>query len=235
MVKIRVLLVDDHLLVLEGLRNLLTVNGFEVVGAAGDGVEALQAAKVLRPDIVLMDVRMPKMDGLEATRRFHDELPNVKVVILTSSEDDETLLDAIKSGASGYLLKSMKPELFVALLQGVVRGEAALLRETAAKVMEAYARQSKHGDRSGLPEDAAVPRETLEAINHLTARQLDILKRVAQGQSYKEIAAALGITKRTVQYHVLEIMQKLKLENRTQIITYATRAQLLDDDELDAE
>jgi two-component system NarL family response regulator len=235
MAKIRVLLVDDHLLVLEGLRNLLAVNGFEVVGTAGDGLEALQVSRTLRPDIVLMDVRMPKMDGLEATRRFREELPNVKVVILTSSEDDETLLEAIKSGASGYLLKSMKPDLFVALLQGVVRGEAALLRETAAKLMEAYARQSKQGDKAGLPDDTAVPRETLEAINNLTPRQLDILKRVAQGQGYKEIAAALGITKRTVQYHVLEIMQKLKLENRTQIITYATRAQLLDDDELDVE
>lgn len=228
MADIKVLLVDDHLLVLEGLRNLLGIKGFDVVGVANDGVQALQKTRELHPDIVLMDIRMPEMDGLEATRRIKSEMPDVKIVILTSSESDDELLQAIKSGASGYLLKSLRPDLFITLLTGVMRGEAALLRETAAKLMEAYARQSVRGDKVPTAADTLAQNDMLDVVNNLTARQLDILKRVAKGQGYKEIAADLSITKRTVQYHVLEIMQKLHLENRSQIIAFATRAQLID-------
>ncbi len=232
--KLKILLVDDHLLFLEALRNLLTIKGFEVVGTAHDGKSAVERARQLQPDVVLMDIRMPHCDGLEATRIFRRELPDMKVVILTSSEDDETLLEAIRSGASGYLVKNLKPELFIALLSGVLRGEAPILREMASKVMEAFARQSQAvqaGEGEGTPAAGSTDnKETWQGISSLTQRQLEIVKRVAQGQSYKEIAAELSITKRTVQYHVLEIMQKLRLENRTQMIMYAVKAHLIDQD-----
>ena len=231
--KLKILLVDDHLLFLEALRNLLTVKGFEIVGTAHDGKDAVERARELKPDIVLMDIRMPRCDGLEATRIFRRELPDMKVVILTSSEDDDTLLEAIKAGASGYLVKSLKPDLFIALLSGVLRGEAPILREMASKVMEAFARQSEQGKpvEAGDDEPAELPnaKDTWHGVPSLTQRQLEIVRRVAQGQSYKEIAVDLGITKRTVQYHVLEIMQKLRLENRTQMIMYAAKAQLIDE------
>lgn len=232
--KLKILLVDDHLLFLEALRNLLTVKGFEIVGTAHDGRDAVERARELRPDVVLMDIRMPRCNGLEATRIFRRELPEVKVVILTSSEDDDTLLEAIKSGASGYLVKSLKPDLFIALLSGVLRGEAPILREMASKVMEAFARQSQAphpAETEGPPTtEPTNGKEAWHGAPSLTQRQLEIVKRVAQGQSYKEIAVDLGITKRTVQYHVLEIMQKLRLENRTQMIMYAAKAQLIDEE-----
>lgn len=232
--KLRILLVDDHLLFLEALRNLLTVRGFEVVGMANNGRDALERARELRPDVALMDIRMPGCDGLEMTRIFRRELPDVKVVILTSSEDDETLIEAIQNGAAGYLVKSLKPELFIALLSGVLRGEAPILREMASKVMEAFARQSQmlQPAESDKPPAAAstAGKESGHSAPPLTRRQLDIIRRVAQGQSYKEIAAQLGITKRTVQYHVLEIMQKLGLENRTQMIMYAAKTHLIDEE-----
>lgn len=203
----RVLLVDDHALVRNGLASLLTANNIEVVGEAGGGLEALQKARKLKPDIVLMDVKMPGCNGLEATRLIKAEMPEIKIVMLTVSDDDEDLFEAIKSGANGYLLKNLKAENFLALLEGVSRGEAAISPILATKIIEEFARQAR----------AASP----QARNDITSRETDVLKLVTAGNSNKAIASTLNISENTVKYHLRNIMEKLHLRNRSQIVAYA--------------
>ncbi len=219
----RVLLADDHPLFLEGLRNVLAGRGVNVVGTANDGIQALEQTRALRPDVVLMDIRMPRCNGLDATRLIKAEMPDVKIVILTMSEEDEDLFEAIKSGASGYLPKSLTPEEFMELVIGVLEGEPAIPRRLAARIINEFAQ----------PE--ARPREqpgaglaTSSDSRTLTRRQIEVLQMVAQGFTYKEIAAALNITERTVEYHMGEILNRLHLQNRAQVIAYATRAGLID-------
>lgn len=215
----RVLLADDHPLFLEGLRNVLAGRGVNVVGTANDGIQALEQTRALQPDVVLMDIRMPRCNGLDATRLIKAEMPDVKIVILTMSEEDEDLFDAIKSGASGYLPKSLTPEEFMELVIGVLEGEPAIPRRLAARIINEFAQ----------PESR--PREQSNADNRsLTRRQIEVLQMVAQGYTYKEIAAALNITERTVEYHMGEILNRLHLQNRAQVIAYATRTGLIEQD-----
>jgi DNA-binding NarL/FixJ family response regulator len=204
----RVLLVDDHALVRDGIASLLTASGIEVVGEASDGLEALEKTRRLKPDIVLMDIKMPRCNGLEATRLIKAEMPKVKIVILTVSDDEEDLFEAIKSGAEGYLLKNIKAEQFLALLSGVDKGEAAISPVVATKIMEEFARRIKG---AGLP--------TPET--ELTDREVEVLKLVASGALNKEIAATLNITENTVKYHLRNITEKLHLRNRAQVAAYA--------------
>ncbi|MBW7885581.1 MAG: response regulator transcription factor [Caldilineaceae bacterium] len=218
MAAIRVLLVDDHPLFLEGLQNLLKARGIEVVGTARDGLEALAKAQSLHPDVVLMDIQMPRCDGLTATRLIKTVLPDIKIVVLTVSADDEHLFEAIKSGASGYLLKNMDAKDFFRLISGMARGEAPISSELAAKVLSEFARQARQGEPTGEPDSDP---------DALTERQVEVLQLVAQGLTNKEIAAALSISGNTVKYHMKEIMQKLHFRNRAQVIAYAVQTGLV--------
>lgn len=220
MTLMKVLLVDDHPLFLEGLRNLLIARSVDVVGTAHDGLEALAQTRALRPDVVLMDIQMPRCNGLEATRLIKTEMPTVKIVMLTVSADDEDLFEAIKSGASGYLLKSLEADRFFDLLSGVARGEAPMSRDLAARVLAEFAHQAQKAEAAA---------EAAEEPDTLTSRQIEVLQLVAQGLTNKEIAASLVITERTVKYHMSEILQKLHLQNRAQVIAYAVRTGLVTD------
>jgi DNA-binding NarL/FixJ family response regulator len=219
----RVLLVDDHALFLEGLHNLLTARGITVVGTAGDGVEALERARILRPDVILMDIQMPRCSGLEATRLIKAELPETKIVMLTVSADDDDLFAAIKSGASGYLLKNLKADRFFDLLAGVAQGEAPIAPELAAKILHEF-----------VHHDHAAPAQAADAPERLTERQIAVLRLVVEGHAYREIAATLCITERTVKYHMKEILQALHLHNRTQAVAYALRTGLVGSEAIDS-
>ena len=214
----RVLLVDDHGLFLEGLQNLLHAGGFEVVGAARDGLEALRLARALHPDVILMDVRMPNCDGLTATRLIQAEMPEIKIVMLTTSTEDEDLFEAIKSGASGYLLKNLEPNQLFDYLSGLGRGEAPISRELSARLLREFASQA-----AALDEQAANGLSGGPAGAGLSPRQREILALVAAGQSYKQVGAALNLSEHTVKYHVGEILERLHLKNRAEVVAYALR------------
>ena len=208
---LRVLLVDDSPIFLEGLRNLLMARGLTVVGLAHDGLEAQKKARLLRPDIIVMDVQMPIWNGLEATRAIKAELPEIKIVMLSVSENDEYLFEAIKSGASGYLLKSLDANAFIELLAGLARGEAPLTPSLAARLLDEYAHHAEPGD----------PKRVSDA--ELTARQWQILDLAARGMSYKEIGSTLTISEATVKYHMGQILERLHLKSRAQAVAYAKR------------
>ncbi|MGE5550122.1 MAG: histidine kinase N-terminal 7TM domain-containing protein [Bacteroidota bacterium] len=212
----RVLLVDDHALFREGLQSLLATRGYQVVGTACDGVEALEKARALQPDVILMDIQMPRCNGLAATRLIKAEMPAVRIVILTMSEDDEHLFEAIKSGASGYLLKNLGADALFDLLAGLARGEAPLSPGLAAKVLHEFARQR---DTSAPTTETDANREEVE----LTPRQAEILALVSRGLTYKEVGASLYLSERTIKYHMGEIVERLHLKNRHEVLAYAKR------------
>jgi DNA-binding NarL/FixJ family response regulator len=211
-VAIRILLADDHILFRRGLARVLAAEpGFMVVGEAGDGAEAVAQALVLRPDVVLMDVRMPGLGGLEATRQLVERLPGVKIVMLTVTDDEDTLFEAIKCGARGLLSKTIEPSALFKALRGIVQGEAALSTGLTAKLLLEFSRQ------------AARPRTPVGPDTALSPREQEVLTQLAAGRSNKEIAAALGIVEDTVKNHVKHILEKLHLENRVQAAVYAFR------------
>lgn len=218
----KILLADDHGLFSEGLQNLLRAGGYDVVGTARDGFEALKLAHELHPDVILMDIRMPRCDGLSATRLIRAELPEIKIVILTTSVDDADLFEAIKSGASGYLLKNLEPNELFDYLGGLCRGEAPLSRELSARLLREFAHQA-----TALDECAAEDASKEPTLPELTARQRQILAMVVEGLSYKEIGAALNVSEHTIKYHMGEILQRLHLKNREQVVTYALRNGLI--------
>jgi len=218
----RVLLVDDHGLFLEGLQNLLRAGGYEVVGAAHDGLEALQLARELHPDVILMDVRMPDCDGLCATRLIQAELPEIKIVMLTTSGEDADLFEALKSGASGYLLKNLQPDELFDYLDGLARGEAPLSRQLSARVLHEFNRQA-----AALEEREAPGLRAASPGPELTARQREILELVASGLTYKEVGAALCISESTVKYHMGQILERLHLKNREEVVAYALQSGLV--------
>jgi len=213
----RVLLADDHALFKEGLRNLLGARGVQVVGSAKDGLEALEMARTTKPDVILMDIQMPRCDGLTATRLISTEMPQIRIIMLTTSADDESLFEAIKSGACGYLLKSLDSERFFELLFGIERGEAAIAPDLAARILREFAHPTPKPDTAPSADDP----------DHLTERQTEVLRAVVSGETYREIAARLFITERTVKYHMREILQKLHLRNKSQVIAYALRTGLV--------
>jgi DNA-binding NarL/FixJ family response regulator len=214
--RIRVLVVDDHALFRKGIVSLLSAKaGFEVVGEAANGREAIEKARDQMPDIVLMDLSMPQMDGLEATRRIKAEIPHVRIVILTVEEAEQNLFEAVKNGAQGYLLKKIEPRALFDTLRGVAQGEASISRLMAAKLMGEFSRQANRGG-SGVDGSPA-----------LSPREHQVLELVAQGKSNKEIAAALSVAENTVKNHLKNILEKLHLENRVQAATYALRQGLI--------
>ena len=212
---LRVLLVDDHSLFLEGLRNLLVSEGIQVVGLAKDGLEALAQARRLRPDVILMDIQMPRCDGVCATRLIKAELPECKVVILTMSEDEQDLFEAVKSGASGYLLKRLEAADLFMYLNELQAGHPPFSPGLAEKILKEFSHQT---DQARANESQAIP---------LSPRQLQILTLVAQGQTYAQVAVTIGIAERTVKYHMAEILDRLHLQNRAQVIAYAAQSGLV--------
>lgn len=200
----QLLLVDDHPLFVDGLQDLLTRRGLTVLGVAYDGLDALHQARALRPEVILMDIHMPHCDGLTATRLIKAELPAIQIVMLTMSENDEHLLEAIKSGASGYLLKTLDTAEFMRLIEGLTEGDSPMSPGLAHNLLQELAHQPDHPA-------------------NLTPRHQQVLSLMAQGLTYKEIGAILGLTERTIKYHVGEMVQRLHLENRAQVLAYAKR------------
>lgn len=201
----RILLADDHSLFRDGLASLLEAAGFEVVGQVGDGASAVDAALRLRPDAVLMDINMPVLGGLEALRRLRAEWPAAQVVMLTVSEEQADLVEAIQAGARGYLLKHLKADEFLDMLHGLERGEAAMSRQTTARLL------------AGLSQASSNP------VGSLTEREVELLRLLAEGLSNKIIAQKLSVSENTVKYHLKNILQKLGLHNRTEAATVAIR------------
>jgi DNA-binding NarL/FixJ family response regulator len=222
----RVLLVDDNRLLIEGLSNLLAAHGIEVAGMAKDGLEGIALARSLKPDLILMDIRMPHCNGLEATRRIKAQQPELKIVMLTTSAEDDDLFESIKSGACGYLIKSMSGEAFIEALHGLEEGIPPFSPGLAAKLLGEFARLSAgETRRSG---DAETRRSSDgERKELLTERQSEVLQLVAAGLTYKEIGLKLALSERTVRYHMSEIMERLHLEHRAQVIAYAGKQGLV--------
>ncbi len=218
----KILLVDDHGLFLEGLTNLLRAGGYQVVGAARDGLEALELARSAHPDVILMDIRMPRCDGLCATRLIHAEMPAIKIVILTTSTEEADLFEAIKSGASGYLLKNLETAQLFDYLVGLERGEAPLSRELSSRLLAEFAHQAAALDERTVASLPGAPTGP-----EITPRQREILEMVAGGLSYKEVAAALYLSENTIKYHMGEVLQRLHLKNREQAVAYALRSGLM--------
>jgi DNA-binding NarL/FixJ family response regulator len=220
---VRVLLADDHALFRAGISSLLKAWGMDVVGQAANGLEAIELTRRLEPQLVLMDVGMSPCNGLEATRAIKAELPEVKVVVVTVSEDEQDLFEAIKSGAEGYLLKGMSEEEFGATLASISAGEPALSPGLAAKILDEFARMAREGtDKPAGPED------------QLTDREREVLRLVAEGATNREIASTLYVSENTVSFHMKNILAKLHVKNRAQAAAFAIRAGLADDDDLGA-
>lgn len=204
----RVLIADDHALFRAGLRSLLEAHGVEVVAEAADGRRAVELARLHRPDIVLMDLTMPGLGGVAATRLISAALPEVRVVIVTASEADADLFEAVKSGAHGYVLKHLEAGPFLALLDGALRGEPAFGPRVARRLLAAFAHPAPSPSDGGP--------------DHLTERERAVLELLVQGVTgTRELADRLYISENTVKYHLRNILAKLHLQNRAQVIAYA--------------
>jgi two-component system NarL family response regulator len=216
--RIRVLLVDDHALFRRGLLLVLeSEDGIEVVGEAEDGEEAIRKAEELAPDVVLMDVRMPRVSGIEATQRLAESLPTTRIIVLTVSDEEDDLYEAIKAGATGYLLKEISIEEVADAVRAVMQGQTLISPSMASKLIAEFANLSKvASQRTSVP----APR--------LTDRELDVLRLVAQGLTNREVAEQLFIAENTVKNHVRNILEKLHLHSRMEAVVYAVREKLLD-------
>lgn len=209
------MLVDDHPLFAEGLQYLLETYGLDVVGVANCAPRALEMTRALQPEVILMDIRMPGLSGIDALRLIKAEMPQVKVVMLSASDDEDDLFDAMKHGASGYFLKSTNARELVGMLSDLERDETSLSPSLAGRLLQ------EMGQRRASSEGQAIPAAP-EAS--LTERQLQILDLVARGLTYREAGDSLGLTERTLKYHMGRIIELLHLENRAQVIAYAARA-----------
>jgi len=208
---IKVLLVDDQSLFREGLRTLLEVQGdFQIVGEAANGEEALRLTATMQPEVILMDLRMPIMDGVTATRRIRDLFPNIRVIVLTTFDDDETVFDGLRAGAVGYLLKDVTSDKLHEAIRAAARGEYFMQPSITAKVMSEFTRMART-PRVQVP-DLAVD---------LSSRELEVLRQVATGASNKEIADLLVIAEGTVKNHLTSILAKLDARDRMQAVLKA--------------
>jgi two-component system response regulator NreC len=215
--KIRVLLADDHAVFREGVRLLLETRGeFEVVGEAATGNEAVDLVRSLRPDVVLMDIGMPGMNGLEATHLIRTESPASRVLILTMHGTDEYFFNALDAGASGYVLKEAASSDLVSAIESVHRGGMFLYPSLATKLVEEYLRRVGSGEEKS-------------SYDALTPREREVLQSIGEGRTNQEIADVLGLSVHTVQTHRIHIMNKLGLHNRAQLVSYAARLGLLSD------
>jgi len=215
---IRVLLVDDHALFRRGLQATLELEpGIVVVGECGDGAQALERAAELVPDVVLMDVRMPRHDGIEACSAIKQAVPSAKIVMLTMSDDEADLYEAIKAGATGYLLKDLAAEEVASSIRAVQAGQSLISPTLASKLLTEFAAIVKRTDG---PQAVPGPR--------LTAREMEVLRLVARGMNNRDIARDLFISENTVKNHVRNILEKLQLHSRMEAVMYAVREKLLD-------
>ena len=209
---IKVLIVDDHLLSRKGIASILSANPlFEIVGEATNGTEALEKAKLLLPDLILMDIRMPDGNGLEATGSIKSAMPHIKIIILSVSDDVQDFFEAIKRGAQGYLLKNMEPEYWLDYIVSIVQGEAPISRVLAGKILQEFA-----GQKQAAPD------------NRLSEREKEVLQLISQGLSNKEISEKLFLSESTVKNHLRNILDKLHLQNRMQLIAFAYKNGLVD-------
>jgi len=210
--KIKILVVDDHAILRDGIRALLFIHDdIEIIGEASEGKEAIDKAQELMPDVVIMDIAMPGMDGLEATRRIRKKYPKIKVLVLTQHDNKEYILSVIKAGAAGYVPKRALGSELVLAIRAVHSGDSFLYPSAAAALIEDYLKQAEGEDPYDL----------------LTAREREILKLIAEGQTSQEIAGMLFISFKTVLSHRTKIMEKLDLHNRTELIRYAMRKGLV--------
>ncbi len=208
---IKVLLVDDHALFRKGLYYILAEDSSVVItGEAKNGLEAIQKAIETKPDVILMDINMPEMDGVVATKKIIAQLPEIRIIMLTFQEDEEYLFEAVKSGARGYLLKDLEPDDLLGYIKGVMRGEAPISKAMASKMLLEFANMGKVA-ASGPNIDTKV----------LSFREKDVLRMVAHGATNKEIASALQISENTVKNHMRNILDKLQMENRAKAAAYA--------------
>lgn len=209
----KILIADDHALFRDGLRSLLSAQGHEVVGEARNGKEAIALAHSLKPDLVLMDVSMPELDGISATRQLTVELPGVNVVVLTASEEESNLFEALKAGAGGYLLKNLEADDFFALLDRASRGEPALTPSLARKVLVEFAK----------------PRQEPSEEEALTPREREVLELMVEGvTSNRKLAKRLNLSENTVKFHIRNILDKLRLHDRAQVVGYALRKKMFE-------
>jgi len=214
---IRVLVVDDHALFRRGLEMVLAQeDDIEVVGEAGDGAEAVEKAADLLPDVVLMDVRMPRRSGIEACTAIKDVTPSTRIFMLTISDEENDLYDAIKAGATGYLLKEITIDEVATAVRAVAGGQSLISPAMASKLLTEFATLVKREDRQQVP----APR--------LTDRELEVLRLVARGHNNKEVAKQLFISENTVKNHVRNILEKLQLHSRMEAVVYAVREKLLE-------
>ena len=215
---IRVMICDDHALFRRGLVMVLeSEDGVEVVGEAEDGDEAIRKAAELAPDVVLMDVRMPRVSGIEATRAIAEVVPTTKILMLTVSDEEEDLYEAIKAGATGYLLKEISIEEVAGAIRSVVSGQSLISPSMASKLLTEFTNLARKADE-----------RQAEFTPRLTVRELEVLKLVAKGMSNREIAGELYISDNTVKNHVRNILEKLHLHSRMEAVVYAVREKLLD-------
>ncbi len=206
----KIMVVDDHVLVRDGIVSLLNAEGFDVVGEASNGLEAVERARELRPDLILMDITMPGVSGLEATRLIKTEMPQVTVVIVTVSDDEQDLLEAVKSGARGYLLKDLEPVEFFDSLRAIERGEAVIPRRLASHVLEEF-------------QALALRSEAERPADKLTTREKEVLRLVAGGSTNKEVAETLCLSENTIKFHMSKILDKLHMQNRAQVAAWAAQ------------
>lgn len=209
---ITVMLIDDHRVVRQGLSDFLELQeDIDIVGEAGSGEDGVQLARELLPDVVLMDLVMPGIDGVETTRRIKAVSPSTRVIVLTSFADDDKVFPAIKAGAISYLLKDISPEELAHAIRAAQRNEAVLHPEVAAKLMQEF----------------SAPRPNEAPVEQLTPREMDVLRLIAKGKSNKEIADTLIVSEKTIKTHVSNILSKLHLADRTQAAIYALRQRLV--------
>lgn len=216
--RIRIIIADDHELFRRGLRMVLEDDDtIEVAGEAGDGEKALELARDEVPDVVVMDVRMPALSGIEATRQIKDELPHTKILMLTISDEEDDLYQAIKAGANGYLLKEISIDEIASAVRSVQNGQSLISPSMASKLLNEFATMIKKEEEK---QQVPAPR--------LTPREMEVLQHVAQGMNNREIAKSLFISENTVKNHVRNILEKLHLHSRMEAVVYAVREKLLE-------
>ncbi|MBH5317346.1 response regulator transcription factor [Paenibacillus sp. GSMTC-2017] len=219
---VRVMIVDDHPHGREGIREILAGDAlFQVVGEAASGEEAIAKAAELRPELVLMDIRMPGMGGLEATYRLKLLLPSLKIIMVTVSDDITHLFEAIKRGAQGYLLKNLDPSAWLQYLREVVVDEAPMSKEMAFRLLQEFSSGSEKGNEKAIASQKQKAHTESFPASPLTEREKEVLQRVATGASNREIAGLLNLSEHTVKNHLKNILQKLHLDNRVQLTRYA--------------